>query len=460
MATRVYPLTQLTEWTSSDEAIPYLSAIFPNNKDLQNSIFDVVQKIGVKEIPDVWRLLDFLKSEFEISLRSAPPEKTKAVHALISCVETYRNQVLSSLGHYWKEDAKYSYWPDPTIGTPSIYQTLPVVENYGFIDENTPIASAGSCFAYEIAFSFQRRGFNYVVTETDHDGSNGIIAMPREIDGTDKVYARFSANWGLLFNSANLRQMAERAFGLRQLPRILTRHVQLFQHVWKCDKNHPNYNLPISIWYDPFRENVRFDSIENYNKNYEIHTENCRRALMQAKVFIATLGLSEVWEFIEDSSVLSHNPNLHPALTALTRPKVLSVRENIENLQSFIKIIRQFNPEMKFIFTLSPISLAATFRYPENHVITADGYSKANLRVAIEEVVKANPDTFYFPSFEFVNRCVKNPWDLDERHVTPETVKKVMEFFDQMFVKPEAAQLFKGPRNSSMESTNCSVGGL
>jgi hypothetical protein len=59
------------------------------------------------------------------------------------------------------------------------------------------------------------------------------------------------------------------------------------------------------------------------------------------------------------------------------------------------------------------------------------------LRVAAEEIVKANEAVHYFPSFELVTTCTKTPWSEDQRHVSREVVGKVMEMFNAMFVKDD-----------------------
>lgn len=431
----LYVLDRPEGWDDIREAIPFIRAIFPGDLDFQRALCDSIQSVGINKVSGIGALIGFLKNSIETTIQVAPSEDQIALKRRFELVNSYYERIQKNAGCYRPERPEVVFWPDPTRtnSSASIYTTFPVVKNYELIDSKTPISSAGSCFAYEIAYSFQRRNFNYVVTESAMEPDNGILAFGRHHECEDQKYARFSANWGLLFNTANLRQMAERAFGVKEPKRILSkitrRKSQLFLNI------PPSEDKDISLWVDPFREDVIFTSVEAYEKNYPIHSAKCREALMKAKIFIATIGLVEAWEVVEDGSVISYNPQSTLPLIALTRPKLLSVKENIENMQQFIDVIRKFNPEMKFIFTLSPISLTATFRHDDQHVITADGYSKANLRVAIEEVVKANEGAYYFPSFEFVNRCVKDPWDADERHVKNETVKKVMQLFDKMFVK-------------------------
>ena len=71
-------------------------------------------------------------------------------------------------------------------------------------------------------------------------------------------------------------------------------------------------------------------------------------------------------------------------------------------------------------------------------MIEANTQSKAVLRVAADELVRTNENVFYFPSYELVTTCIENPWAEDQRHVSRETVGKVMSMFNAMFVKDGA----------------------
>jgi hypothetical protein len=87
---------------------------------------------------------------------------------------------------------------------------------------------------------------------------------------------------------------------------------------------------------------------------------------------------------------------------------------------------------------VSPIPFVATVRSQDHHVVEANTHSKAVLRVAADELVRANKDVFYFPSYELVTTCMENPWAEDQRHVSRETVAKVMGMFNAMYVKDGA----------------------
>lgn len=290
------------------------------------------------------------------------------------------------------------YWPNPEAGdhANSLYDELPYVRSYGLVDRNTPLGSAGSCFATEIARHLKSNAFNYVVTE-ENDQS--------------------SANWGIIFNTPSFRQLVERAFGVKPLPKLL----------WS--RPAPNG----LVYLDPFREGPVYESVEAYEADLERHIIAAREALTRAKVFVITLGMNEVWRLKADGSVLSRAPwNLAPYLI---EQRIMTPEENVAELERMLAVWRCFNPGLKLIVTVSPVPLHATFRADDFHVITANAHSKAVLRVAAETFCGRNKDVYYFPSYELVSHCVKDAWEPDQRHVSAHTVARVMQLFDTMFVR-------------------------
>lgn len=56
-----------------------------------------------------------------------------------------------------------------------------------------------------------------------------------------------------------------------------------------------------------------------------------------------------------------------------------TVAEMSRDLLRFIDLARQSNPNIRFLLTVSPVSLIAT--YEDRHVLTSTIYSKSALRV-------------------------------------------------------------------------------
>ena len=281
-------------------------------------------------------------------------------------------------------------------------------ERQPLINKNTAIGSAGSCFATRIAHQLQNSGFNYVIEEDD---------MPSNFPIKDLVNSNFRsspARVGTLFNVPSMRQMIERGFGDWEPEFILAE-----------DKGK---------LIDPFRAcKTLYDDYEGFIKDYKLHNDFLKKALYKCDVFILTLGLTEAWYFAHSGKFTSISP--HKINPILLRQKNLSVDENICELEKLFSIYKKYKPDIKFIISVSPVPLNKTFS-ETNHVVTSSCLSKSILRVAANEFASNHPkDVFYFPSYETVLYGCKNPWESDQRHVSPSAVERVMELFAEMFLE-------------------------
>jgi hypothetical protein len=305
------------------------------------------------------------------------------------------------------------FWPDPTNAREarSLYSELPFARPTPLIDRSTKIVSAGSCFAIELAHSLQRDGYSYVVKEGDQDEAGSYEFLDAgELPSS-------SAAWGIIFNTPSFRQLVEKAFAVRKLPKI----------VWTQEIAGRLRFL------DPFRENIAFESLDAFEANYDAHIAAARAAFLEMDVFVVTLGLNEVWYFKADGAVFSRSP--WRTAPSLVGHKVLSVEENVADLVRMTEILRVYNPGVRIICTLSPVALHATFRGDEQHIVAANAHSKAVLRVAAEEYAKRCRNVFYFPAYEVVTSSTEHPWAPDQRHVSPQAVKNVMALFHRTFDK-------------------------
>ncbi len=306
-----------------------------------------------------------------------------------------------------KENTQGVFWPDPTLkrGARNIFNEIPAAKKFKIIDKQTPIGSGGCCYQMWIAYNLQAENFNYVVTEPDPNAQNGLSPA--------------SARWGILFNSATYKQLLEKTFENLMLPRLL----------WSTQSKGK------TLYCDPFREDVNFESIEEYEENYYRHTELARKAMMKMKVFVMTLGMNEVWYLRAGGAALSRCP--WGLSSSLLEKRTLTVEENIANLQGMLNVWRKYNPDIKIIVAVSPVPEHATFLAETQHVICANSLGKSILRIAAQEFCDHNEGVYYYPVYESVMHCTEKPWDDDQRHVSTEGKDKGAALFHHMFVKEE-----------------------
>lgn len=264
------------------------------------------------------------------------------------------------------------------------------------INKKTKIVSIGSCFAENIGRYLRAHKYNYISTE--------------------KGSGWFSANWGIVFNSASIRQIFEYSFDL--------------------------FNPKVQWWerttgrmQDPYRRDIIYPKGVHLQKK-EAHVKASRRALGQADVIIATLGLVEVWRDKRDNSTFWRVPPMHLYDPKIYEFYVMDVPDVYDDLMKMKAIINVFNPKCKLILTVSPVPFQATYR-EDCDVVAANTYSKAVSTAAVNNFVTdmKGENVYYFPSFEFVRYGFNNPYIADGRHIKKPVINKMMQFFEKMFVK-------------------------
>lgn len=151
------------------------------------------------------------------------------------------------------------------------------------------------------------------------------------------------------------------------------------------------------------------------------------RSAASCEVVIMTLGLIETWIDQETGRSICQAPS--PRVRAnfpgrFTR-KVLSFAEAYDCASQILSLLRASGAEKRFLITVSPVPLARTFT--DQDVIIANCHSKSLLRTVAQEIVNANADVDYFPSYETVIFTRSDlAWGDDLRHVRDELVAQII----------------------------------
>jgi hypothetical protein len=277
------------------------------------------------------------------------------------------------------------------------------------------VVSAGSCFASNMIPWLEGSGLVYVRMEEPHPA---FAHLPENLG-----YRSFSAAYGNVYTARHLRQLLERASGD-------------FQPVE--DRWHDEGRV-----IDPFRPGLRYPA--QSDEEFDILTRQHLRAVLdafgRATVFVFTLGLTEAWESTLDGAVYPACPGTVAGQFDPSRHRFhnFSAEEVRADLVAFIRRLRETNPGVRVVLTVSPVPLVATAT--DQHVVVASAYSKAVLRVAAAEVAASTPQVSYFPALEIVTGP-QAPHDYlaeDRRSVTDAGVKAVMETLIAASDLPELA---------------------
>jgi hypothetical protein len=161
--------------------------------------------------------------------------------------------------------------------------------------------------------------------------------------------------------------------------------------------------------------------------------------IKQADILIFTLGVAPA--FFDKETGLFHlaSPNEGAAHLLKTKEfRTTTVDENVQNLDYIVSALRKLNPELKIIFTVSPVPLFASFEYES--AIQADCISKSTLRLAIDTLIKKSAsDIIYWPAFEVVRwlgAYIPNMYGQEDgtsRHVSEHAISAIIKAFIKKF---------------------------
>jgi hypothetical protein len=143
------------------------------------------------------------------------------------------------------------------------------------------------------------------------------------------------------------------------------------------------------------------------------------RRVVECRVVIMTLGLSELWYDRLTGIYLNLAP---PRRLVLQNPgrfevRLLTFEETLASLENVIALLRRTcRADQRILLSVSPVPLNAT--HSERDAIVVNSYSKSVLRTAAEHIAATHPHIDYFPSYESVTLSDPNrAWLDDQLHV-------------------------------------------
>lgn len=271
------------------------------------------------------------------------------------------------------------------------------------------IVTAGSCFAQHVGRALRQNGFNVLDAEPAPPGLSASDA-PRH------GYGMYSARYGNLYTTRQLRQLIEEAW----------HGAPWFDWAWSREGR----------FYDALRPNIEpdgFASEAEVRAARDLHLARVREVLASADVFVFTLGLTEAWAHRPTGQVYATAPGtiagrFDPNLHAFVNFRVTEIRADLEAALARLKAL---NPALRVLLTVSPVPLTATAS--GSHVLPATVLSKSVLRAVAGEMAEDFPEVDYFPSYEIVTSVRAGATFFEEnlRSVREAGVARVMGTFIQ-----------------------------
>lgn len=266
----------------------------------------------------------------------------------------------------------------------------------------------GSCFAQHISRALTERRLGWLDAEPAPARTPATIA--RQFN-----YGIFSARTGNIYTAAQLLLLARMAVGA-------------------ADPSMPEIWVESGRYYDSLRPAIEpdgFASEPEAQLSRVSMVRAFRRAITDADVLVFTLGLTEGWENAETGQPYAICPG---TLRGAFNPAVHVFRnygypEILEALCEALDLMRQLNPALRLLLTVSPVPLTATAS--GRHVLVATTYSKSVLR-AVAGALAAEVDVVdYFPSYEIITGAATRSafYEPNLRSVVPAGVNEVMRHF-------------------------------
>lgn len=266
---------------------------------------------------------------------------------------------------------------------------IPISKSNAPVDYNSKVLSVGSCFAENMADKFDYFKFQ---NETN---PFGIIFNPVSIEN--------------LF-----RRVCEQDF-------FQEKDVFFHNERWHSFEVHSDLS-----------NSDRQELLESLNKAI---TETYKH-LQEATHLIITLGTSWIYRNIESETIAA---NCHKVPQKQFSKELLSVEVIQESLQNTIDLIQNINPEINFIFTISPV----------RHI--KDGYienqlSKSHLFTALHNTFDFRLSAFdYFPSYEIMMDELRDYrfYNEDMLHPNQIAIDYIWKLFSENYIAENSFLLMK-----------------
>lgn len=269
------------------------------------------------------------------------------------------------------------------------------------------VITAGSCFAQHFSRALVARGYGWL----DAEPAPKLLS---EDQAQAYNYGIFSFRTGNIYTARMLRQWLGYAFEGEEPP----------AECWQTEGR----------YYDPLRPGIEpegFADMAELQASRRGVLAAIRRAVTEADVFVFTMGLTECWRDRESGLEYAMCPGtLAGRFDAdqheFVNQSFIGIRRD---MRAALKILRQANPKLKVLLTVSPVPLTATAS--GEHVLTATSHSKSVLRAVAGELAVEFSHVDYFPSYEIITHPAYRGmfYAPNQRSVVAQGVNHVMESF-------------------------------
>lgn len=169
------------------------------------------------------------------------------------------------------------------------------------------------------------------------------------------------------------------------------------------------------------------------NLNGEIKSTNKR--INESTHIIITLGTAWAYRFIEADAIVG---NCHKVPQKKFLKELLTVEEILASLENICTLIKDVNPTVSIIFTVSPV------RHLKDGFVE-NSQSKAHLLAAIHQLTDKKNQLYYFPSFEIMMDDLREYrfYNSDMIHPNETAINYIWKQFQLVWIDENSTSIMK-----------------
>lgn len=176
------------------------------------------------------------------------------------------------------------------------------------------------------------------------------------------------------------------------------------------------------------------DAVSKINKN----VLEANLFLRKTNYLFITFGTAWGYKYIGENTNIKEKivANCHKIPNQQFQKILFDTNALYSKSQSIIEKVKKFNPEIKIIFTLSPVRHLKD-GFEENQI------SKSMLRILIHEITSKIKNCYYFPSYEFILDDLRDYrfFNPDMVHPTQQAIDYVWNKFSDFYFEAETKSL-------------------
>ena len=137
---------------------------------------------------------------------------------------------------------------------------------------------------------------------------------------------------------------------------------------------------------------IRATSKAEFNLLCESKMNILHQGLKESEWLMITLGTAWSHKYLNSNTLVA---NCHKLPQKLFKKELLSVEFILQEFKELYTLLKQFNPKLKILFTISPVRHIQE-GLPENTI------SKSILHLAVHKIIKKFSQCYYFPAYEIM----------------------------------------------------------